>query len=193
MIASIRGILLIKEPGRVVVDVGGVGYMIQVSLPTFENLPETGAETTLLTHLHVREDALQLFGFSTMAEKDLFNMLTTVSGVGPKLALGILSASRVAELRMAIESEDVSALSRLPGLGRKTASKVILELKGKLPESRETLEPGGGGLFDEALSALLNLGYKKSQAESALKAVSPIESLEAAITGALKVLAPSGT
>lgn len=192
MIASIRGILIHKEPGRVVVDVGGVGYLLQVSLPTFEDLPEAGAETALHTHLHVREDALQLFAFSSMAEKDLFNTLTTVSGVGPKLALGILSASGVGDLRMAIESEDVSALSRLPGLGRKTASKVILELKGKLPESEEALEPGGGRLFEEAMSALLNLGYKKSQAESALKAVSPIESLEKAITGALKILAPSG-
>lgn len=192
MIARLTGQLAEKRADRIVLLLGGFGVDVQVPLSTYEHLPETGAEVSLETHLHVREDALQLFGFLTLEEKDFFLRLTAVSGIGPRLALGILSASAVDRLRLAIESEDVTTLSRLPGLGKKTAGKLILELKGKLPEMESAA--GGapsGAVAAEALSALLNLGYRKTQAEAALRSISRDASLEEAITGALKVLAPS--
>jgi len=192
MIARLTGEIAEKEPDRIVLLLGGLGLDVQIPLSTFEHLPEAGSEVSLETHLHVREDALQLFGFLTRAEKDLFLRLTGVSGIGPKLALGILSSASVDQLRLAIESEDVATLSRLPGLGKKTAGKLILELKGKLPEpiSGEAETPSGK-VFDEAVSALLNLGYRKALAEKALRSIPPDASLEEAITGALKALAPS--
>lgn len=190
MIALLRGAVFSKSPDRVVIDAGGVGYLVHISLSTFEHIPDAGAETLLHTHLHVREDALQLYGFATPDERDYFLTLNGVSGVGPKLALAILSGAKTSELRRAIEFEDVAFLSRLPGLGKKTASKIILELKGKLPA---TIDSGGpaapvSSVFDDALSALLNLGYKRAEAEAALRMVDPNSPFEAAVTGALKKL-----
>jgi Holliday junction DNA helicase RuvA len=193
MIALIRGTVFSKSPDRVVIDAGGVGYLVHISLSTFEHIPDSGAETLLHTHLHVREDALQLYGFATPDERDYFLTLNGVSGVGPKLALAILSGAKTPELRKAIEFEDVAFLSRLPGLGKKTASKIILELKGKLPAPAGSGDIGGpaapvSGVFDDALSALLNLGYKRAEAEAALRMVDPNSPFEAAVTGALKKL-----
>lgn len=190
MIALLRGTVFSKSPDRVVIDAGGVGYLVHISLSTFEQIPDAGEETLLHTHLHVREDALQLYGFATPDERDYFLTLNGVSGVGPKLALAILSGAKTSELRRAIEFEDVAFLSRLPGLGKKTASKIILELKGKLPA---TIDSGGpaapvSSVFDDALSALLNLGYKRAEAEAALRMVDPNSPFEAAVTGALKKL-----
>ncbi|MBI5141300.1 MAG: Holliday junction branch migration protein RuvA [Nitrospirae bacterium] len=190
MIALLRGAVFSKSPDRVVIDAGGVGYLVNISHSTFEHIPDVGAEALLHTHLHVREDALQLYGFATPDERDYFLTLNGVSGVGPKLALAILSGAKTAELRRAIEFEDVAFLSRLPGLGKKTASKIILELKGKLPETIGNVGPAApvSSVFDDAMSALLNLGYKRAEAEAALRTVDPDSPFEAAVTGALKRL-----
>ncbi len=197
MIALLRGILISKSPDRVVVDVGGVGYLAFIPLSTFEKLPDTGMETLLQTHLHVREDVLQLFGFISPEEKDFFTTLTAVSGVGPKLGLAILSGAKVGDLRKAIESEDVQFLSRIPGLGKKTATKLIFELRGKLPERPEDSGPETSKIFDDALSALINLGYKKTETEAVLRKIIPkhssdsTDTLESTITKALKTLSSS--
>jgi len=197
MIALLRGILISKSPDRVVVDVGGVGYLAFIPLSTFEKLPDTGMETLLQTHLHVREDVLQLFGFISPEEKDFFTTLTAVSGVGPKLGLAILSGAKVTDLRKAIESEDVQFLSRIPGLGKKTATKLIFELCGKLPERPEDSGSETSRVFDDALSALINLGYKKAETEAVLRKIMPkhsvdsTDTLESTITKALKTLSSS--
>lgn len=196
MIALLRGTLVLKSPDRIVVDVGGVGYLLFIPLSTFEKLPDTGVETLLHTHLNVREDALQLFGFISPEEKDFFTTLTSVSGVGPKLGLAILSGAKVGDLRKAIETEDVEFLSRMPGLGKKTSTKLIFELRGKLPERLEDSESEHetSRVLDDALSALINLGYKKAETEAVLRKVMPkdsIDSLEATITKALKTLSSS--
>ena len=192
MIDHLRGRLVSKSPEGVVVEVGGVGFAVQVPLSALERLPAVGTEVHLHTHLHVREDALQLFGFSCREDRDLYLRLTGISGIGPRLALGILSGTTAERLRLAVESEDVAALARLPGLGKKTAAKVIFELKGRLPRSGAE-EPAAAEdrLFGEALSALTNLGYRKAEAETALRAVAPLASLETAVKAALKRLAPS--
>ncbi len=195
MIALLRGILVLKSPDRVVVEAGGVGYLVLIPLSTFEKLPDTGVEVLLHTHLHVREDLLQLFGFISPEEKYFFTTLTAVSGVGPKLGLSILSGAKVVDLRKAIESEDVTFLSRIPGLGKKTATKLIFELRGKLPERQdESVPEETSSVFDDALSALMNLGYKKAETEAALRRVMPEasnHSLEVTITKALKTLSSS--
>lgn len=188
MIALVRGILISKHPGEAILEAAGVGYRVFVPLSTFEKLPPAGSETILYTSLIVRDDALHLYGFQTLEEKDCFLMLTSVSGVGPKLGLNILSGAKVKDLRTAIESEDITFLSRLPGLGKKTATKIVFELKGKLPAASLEAPSGTSGLFDDALSALINLGYRKADAEAALNRVMPSDSLEVAITASLKLL-----
>ena len=188
MIAYIKGILTSKHPSEVVVETGGLGYRIFIPISTFERLPPPGNEILLHTYLHVREDALQLYGFLAAEEKDLFLTLTDVSGIGPRLGLGILSGAKVSELRKAIESEDVTFLSRIPGLGKKTATKLVFELRGKLPSVDEPPPSPASALYDDALSALVNLGYRKTDAEAALGRLGTLETLEAAITGALKML-----
>jgi len=189
MIAYVKGILTSKHPTDATVETGGLGYRVFIPVSAFERLPPVGSEILLHTYLHVREDALQLYGFLTAEDKDFFLKLTDVSGIGPRLALGILSGARVPELRKAIESEDIAFLSRIPGLGKKTATKLVFELRGKLPPADEPASTPASALYEDALSALINLGYRKTDAEAALARLgAPLETLEGAIMGALKLL-----
>jgi Holliday junction DNA helicase RuvA len=174
MIALLRGTLLEKHPSRIVVDVAGVGYDVQVPLSTFYGLGDPGATVSLRIHTHVREDAIALFGFSTPLEQDLFERLISISGIGPKLALAVLSGIEPADLIRAIRVQDVARLTKIPGIGKKTAERIGLELKDRLPVAPHTAEPsppGGGGddqFRDDLLSALVNLGYQRPAAEKAI-------------------------
>jgi holliday junction DNA helicase RuvA len=178
MIGRIRGLLIYKKPNQVLVDVHGIGYEIQIPVTSFYELPEEGHEVSLRIHTHVREDALVLFGFVTQREKDFFLKLVSISGIGPKLAITILSGGKVEELAQAISEGNLSRLVSIPGVGRKTAERVVLELKSQitqflLPEQagteRAVSKPDG--LQEDILSALVNLGYQRAGAEKALAAV----------------------
>lgn len=178
MIASLTGRLAFKAPAYLVLDVHGVGYEVFIPLSTYYGLPNLSESTILSVHTHVREDAIQLFGFLTSQEKEAFVLLTSVSGVGPKLALSVLSALPVADLVLAIQSEDVEKLTTVPGIGNKSASRLVLELKDKVAKLHPGLvprdDPSGQGqdvTFDDALSALVNLGYRPQDAKEALKQV----------------------
>jgi len=164
MIASLRGKLASKRPDALIVDVQGVGYSVQVPLSLLSALPDEHAEVFLFTYLHVREDVLQLYGFPTEEEKRIFMALISVTGIGPKIALSILSTISPEEFFQAVQSEDVALLCRVPGLGKKTAHRLILELREKLPAPKEQR----GRVFDDTLSALVNLGYKRNMAQEAL-------------------------
>ncbi len=195
MIAELRGHLAHKHADRAVLDVGGVGYEVFVSLNTFYRLPEIGEPLRLVIHTHVREDALQLYGFLDQEEKSLFLLLTGVSGIGPRLALNILSGTPLAELLEALEAEDLARLVAIPGIGKKTAERMIVELRDKLAKARLTggAEAGAAparGVEAEAVSALVNLGYRRPEAEKAAKAMaaSGAATLEDVIRGALKRL-----
>jgi Holliday junction DNA helicase RuvA len=169
VIAQVRGRLLRKEPQEAVVDVGGVGYRVTIPLSTFYRIGEPGAEVTLLTHTHVREDALALFGFLTAAEQALFERLIEVSGVGPKLAVAILSGIEAPDLVAALRASDVVRLTRIPGVGTKTAERLVLELKDKVQGLAATEEPARtaapGSAKEDLVSALLHLGYSRPEAE----------------------------
>ena len=178
MIASLTGRLAFKAPTHLVLDVHGVGYEVFIPLSTYYGLPNLSESTSLSVHTHVREDAIQLFGFLTSQEKDAFVLLTSVSGVGPKLALSVLSALPVSDLVSAIQSEDVEKLTTVPGIGNKSASRLVLELKDKveklhpgLSSASEVPRQGHDATFDDALSALVNLGYRPQDAKEALKQV----------------------
>jgi Holliday junction DNA helicase RuvA len=170
VIAQVRGRLLRKEPQEAVVDVGGVGYRVTIPLSTFYRIGEPGHEVTLLTHTHVREDALALFGFLTGAEQSLFERLISVSGVGPKLAVSILSGIEAPDLVAALRAGDVVRLTRIPGVGKKTAERLVLELKDKVAGLAGTEEPvpvaaAAGSVKEDLVSALLHLGYSRPEAE----------------------------
>jgi len=169
VIAQVRGRLLRKEPQEAVVDVGGVGYRVAIPLSTFYRLGEPGGEVTLLTHTHVREDALALFGFLTAAEQALFERLIAVSGVGPKLALSILSGIEAPDLVAALRASDVARLTRIPGVGKKTAERLVLELKDKVQglAASEEAAPVGAAVSsrEDLVSALVHLGYSRPEAE----------------------------
>lgn len=177
MIASLDGKVVEKSLQRVVVDVGGVGYLVHVSMQTLADLPEVGQTVRLLCHTHVREDALQVFGFLQAAEQQAFELLILVSGIGPKLALTMLSGMPVGELVGAIANGDHRRLQSIPGVGKKTAERVVVELRdrcGKLSQvtpSAGAPTTGRGGAADEVVEALVNLGYKKPAAEKAVAAV----------------------
>jgi holliday junction DNA helicase RuvA len=178
VIASITGRLRRKGTDYLVVDVSGVGYQVQVPLSTYCSIPGDGDEVSLHIHTHLREDSLSLFGFLTQAEKDLFLLLMGVSGIGPKLALAVLSSLSVEDVVCAIQASDDSRLCSIPGVGKKTAARMVLELKDKMKQfavSEEALaQPGTASLRndrEDALSALVNLGYKRPFAEEALKTV----------------------
>ena len=176
MIAHLKGKLTHKSPVAIIIDVNGVGYQVFVPLSTFYALPELESEISLGIHTHMREEALKLFGFYTIDEKIIFEKLITINKVGPKLALTILSGMPPADILSTINSNDIVKLSTIPGIGRKTAERLILEMRDKLDglslDFIATKDSGPEkGLFDDALSALVNLGYKKSQAELALKKV----------------------
>jgi holliday junction DNA helicase RuvA len=171
MIAHLRGKLLAKHPNQAIVETAGVGYDVTISVPTFSDLPETGSELALHIHTHVREDAIALYGFLRSSEKALFEKLITVSGIGPKLAITILSGMAADEMVGAIRGNDVARLTRIPGIGRKTAERLVLELRDKLPETTSacmTAVPALGAIEEDVLSALVNLGYQRAAAEKAL-------------------------
>ena len=172
MIGQIRGRLADKRPNQLLVDVGGVGYQVQVPLSTFAALGELHTEVTLLIHTHVREDALALYGFLSSREKHFFELLLSASGVGPALALKILSGMSVEELVPAIRGGDLARLTRIPGVGRKTAERIVVELKDKLETvavAEERRAASAGGTEADVVSALMNLGYDGRAAEKAME------------------------
>lgn len=171
MIAHVRGKLIHKEPGQVIVEAAGVGYDIAISVPTFTSLPSVGAETSLHVHTQVSEDQIALFGFLDREEKRLFERLITVSGVGPKLAIKILSGLSPERTVQAIRSQDHAQLTRIPGVGRKLAERLVVELKDKLEDFAVAPAPSSvaGPAVDDVLSALTNLGYQRPAAEKAIE------------------------
>ena len=172
MIGLLRGRLLDKRPNQVILDVGGVGYLVAIPLSTFATLGELHAEVTLLIHTHVREDALALYGFLSAREKHLFELLLGASGVGPTLALKILSGMNVEELIPAIRTGDLARLTKIPGVGRKTAERMVVELKDKLEavtvEAEKLPAASPAGAAADVKSALINLGYDERAAEAAV-------------------------
>jgi holliday junction DNA helicase RuvA len=179
MIAFLTGRLAFKSPTHLPLDVQGVGYEVFIPLSTYYALPNLDEPTALNIHTHLREDAIQLFGFLSQAEKESFLLLTTVSGIGPKLALSLLSSLSVADLLSAIQAEDVDKLATVPGIGKKSAGRIALELKDKvgkiqLPGVPRTVADQAdlGGPYEDAWSALVNLGYRPQDAREALKRVS---------------------
>jgi Holliday junction DNA helicase RuvA len=173
VIARLKGTLVEKSPNRLVVDVGGVGYDVLVPLSTFYAVGEPGSGVALRVHTHVREDIIALYGFGTAVEQDLFERLIAISGIGPKLALAVLSGIEPGELVRAVRSQDVARLTRIPGIGKKTAERIGLELKDRLPQSLEpavaaTEAASGDHRRDDLLSALTNLGYQRQTSEKAI-------------------------
>lgn len=176
MIGQLRGRLADRRPNQILVDVGGVGYLVQVPLSTYAALGELHSEVSLLIHTHVREDALVLYGFVSSREKHFFELLLTASGVGPSLALKILSGMSVEELVPAIRGSNLVRLTKIPGVGRKTAERIVVELKDKLdsvavlPDSAEKAAPASpAGIEADVISALVNLGYEMRVAEKAVE------------------------
>ena len=173
MIALLRGTLLEKHPNQVIVEIAGVGYDVTVPVSTFTNLPDTGAEVRLRIYTHVREDALSLFGFFSQDEKTLFERLISVSGIGPKLAITALSGIATQDLIGAIRRGEVERLTRIPGIGKKTAERIVLELRDKLPapagEEAAAPVPSLTPVDQDVLSALLNLGCARLAAEAAVR------------------------
>ena len=170
MIAHLRGKLLAKHPNQIVVDTGGVGYEVNISVATFSELPASGSEVALHIHTHVREEVIALYGFLRPAEKQLFEKLMTVSGIGAKLAITILSGMAADEMAAAIRGNDVARLTRIPGIGKKTAERMVLELRDKLPTAGTSppTVPELNETEEDVLSALVNLGYQRAAAEKAL-------------------------
>ncbi len=197
MIARLAGMLAEKTPGRVIVDVQGVGYDLQVPLSTFYVVGELGTAVVLRVHTHVREDMIALYGFATSLEQDLFERLISISGIGPKLALSVLSGIEPPDLVRAIKAQDVARLTAIPGVGKKTAERIGLELKDRLPASlqaaADTLKPPApeDQLRDDLLSALVNLGYQRVPAEKAIDRElqrMPDAPFEDALRGVLRAL-----
>jgi Holliday junction DNA helicase RuvA len=176
VIAHLSGTLLEKHVQRLVVDVGGVGYDVQVPLSTFYAVGDAGARVTLRIHTHVREDALQLFGFNSALELRLFERLIAISGIGPRVALSVLSGIEPTDLVRAVRQSDLGRLTSIPGVGRKTAERIVIELRDRLPKMDDAAAPGAeaGGDDDvrsDVLSALSNLGYQRAAAEKAIDKV----------------------
>jgi Holliday junction DNA helicase RuvA len=185
VIAHLRGQILYKIPNYVVIDCGGVGYELAISVATYTELREVGAEAILHVHTHVREDALQLFGFHDVTEKRLFEKLLTISGIGPKLAITVLSGISAERLVEAIRGGDHATLTKIPGIGKKTAERVVLELKDKLDDMAGftaegvVVRPSLGGTAEDVLSALVNLGYPRPIAQKAVESAAK----DAAVAG----------
>jgi Holliday junction DNA helicase RuvA len=194
LIAYIRGRVLEKHPQRVIVDVNGVGYDVQVPLSTFYSVGEAGADVTLRVHTHVREDAIALFGFASPLELELFERLISINGVGPKLALAVLSGIDSADLVRAVRVQDVARLTTIPGVGKKTAERIALELKDRLPKGlpADATKPRApqDELKDDVISALLNLGYQRAAADRVIdKAATEGGSFQDVLKRALRALA----
>ena len=175
MIAHLRGKLLTKHPNQAIVETGGVGYDVTISVPTYSDLPAVGGEVALHVHTHVREDMIALYGFLLSSEKKLFEKLITVSGIGPKLAITILSGMAADEMVNAIRGNDIARLTRIPGIGKKTAERMVLELRDRMTIEKAgeiPAAPAMSPIEEDVLSALLNLGYQRAAAEKALAAMS---------------------
>ena len=194
MIRGIRGRLVAKQPGAVLVDLHGLILRVYTSQTTLADLGQPGEEVELVTHLRVREDELALYGFATAAELELFELLIGVSGVGPRAALALLSIARPDELGQMIAAEDVERLSRAPGIGRKTAGRIVLELRGKLPALAPVGERAEMAPDREVIEALMALGYSAAEAREAAARVNPAEAptLEERVLAALRLLARTG-
>jgi len=172
MIAHLRGNLLAKHPNSIIIEAGGVGYELNISVPTFSDLPQAGSEVSMHVHTHVREDALALYGFLRREEKQLFEKLIGVSGIGPKLAITVLSGMSAEALVRAIRNNDVASLTRTPGIGKKTAERMVLELRDKLEQfAAAPARPAVSPLEEDVISALVNLGYQRTAAERALNKI----------------------
>ena len=169
MIGRLRGILEVRQPGEVLIDAGGVGYQAAISLQTFSALPAAGREVTLEVVTVLRENALELFAFATPAEKAAFHLLRSVSGIGPRMALAVLSGIRVDELAAAVASDNAQRLTAIPGIGRKTAERMLIDLRGKLDAPIAAATPAGR-VEEDAVSARVGLGYKRGEAEKAVRA-----------------------
>jgi holliday junction DNA helicase RuvA len=200
MIARLSGLVAEKTPSRLVVDVAGVGYDVQVPLSTFYVLGDPGAAVTLRIHTHVREDVIALYGFVSRLEQDLFERLIAINGIGPKLALAVLSGIEPADLIRAVRTQDVARLTGIPGVGKKTAERIGLELKDRLPAQLPGAGPSpavatpGDQLRDDLLSALVNLGYQRPTAEKAVEKVlqgQPEARFESALKDVLRTLMKS--
>jgi Holliday junction DNA helicase RuvA len=193
MIAHLRGKLIAKHPNQAIVEAGGVGYDVIISVPTFSELPALNAEVSFFIHTHVREDALALFGFLRAQEKQLFEKLLSVSGIGPKLAITILSGMAADSMVAAIKGNNVASLTRIPGIGKKTAERMVLELRDKLdafgiaPDAVAAASP----VEEDVISALVNLGYQRPVAERALAKLGNVsaESFDALFRKAMSALA----
>src|ERR1044071_5661724 len=169
MIAHLRGKLISKHPNQAIVEAGGVGYDVTISVPTFSELPALNSEVSFFIHTHVREDALALFGFLRAQEKQLFEKLLSVSGIGPKLAITILSGMAADAMVAAIKGNNVASLTRIPGIGKKTAERMVLELRDKLEAfAAAPLADKTTPVEEDVVSALVNLGYQRAAAERAL-------------------------
>ncbi|MEY3979029.1 MAG: Holliday junction branch migration protein RuvA [Pseudomonadota bacterium] len=188
MIGRLSGLLLDKNPAQLIVDCNGVGYEVSVPMSTFYNLPATGERVMLLTHMVVREDAQLLYGFGTSQERELFRQLIKISGIGARTALGILSGMSVNDLAQAVTLQEVGRLTRIPGIGKKTAERLLLELKGKLGAELVTATGTEGESSNDVLSALLALGYSEKEALLAIKQVPAGSSVSDGIRQALKAL-----
>ena len=195
MIAHLRGRLIDKQPGQIIVEAAGVGYDVAISVPTFTALPAVGTETALFIHTQVSDDAIALYGFLDREEKRLFERLITVSGVGPKLAIKMLSGLEPERAVQAIRAQDHAQLTRIPGVGKKLAERLVVELKDKLEDFAvaPVVSSVKGAAVDDVLSALVNLGYQRPAAEKAIEqAVTKNEALasdfDGLFRGALKVI-----
>jgi len=198
VIAQLRGRIVEKHPNRVIVDVSGVGYEVFVPLSTFYNLGEPEGDITLRTHTHVREDTLSLYGFATLLEQELFERLIGVSGIGPKVALAVLSGIEPLEFIRAIERQDLARLTAIPGVGKKTSERIVLELKDRLPRPQVAAAalgadamPAVSDVRDDVLSALVNLGYHRPLAEKAVASaikIAPDAGFERTLKQALREL-----
>jgi holliday junction DNA helicase RuvA len=191
MIAHLRGKLIARHPNQVIVDAMGVGYEVTISVPTFSELPPAGGEVSLHIHTHVREDQIALYGFLRPEEKHLFEKLISVSGIGPKLAITILSGMPTDDMTAAIRGNDVARLTKIPGIGRKTAERMVLELRDKLPPvgtDQVHAIPSLSATQEDVLSALVNLGYQRGMAEKALSSLEKNGSFDAMFRAALAVI-----
>jgi Holliday junction DNA helicase RuvA len=192
MIAHLRGKLISRHPNQAIVETVGVGYDITISVPTFSELPPAGCEVSLHIHTHVREDQIALYGFLRFEEKQLFEKLITVSGIGPKLAITILSGMPAEEMVNAIRGNDIARLTKIPGIGRKTAERMVLELRDKLPPvgtDQVHVVPSLSAVQEDVLSALVNLGYQRVAAERALTSIEQNGAFDAMFRAALTVMA----
>jgi Holliday junction DNA helicase RuvA len=192
MISQLKGLVLEKSPPHLVLDVGGVGYAVDVSMHTFYQLANIGQEQTLYTHLSIREDAHVLFGFFDRAERETFRQLIKISGVGPKIALGILSGLTSAELGLAIETADIKKLSAAPGIGKKTAERLIVELRGKILSDHIALFDSAAApevdYKSDIIAALMSLGYNEKEARNATKSLTQETSVSEGVRLALRQL-----